>query len=116
MVPVNLYEVRILMLAAFLLLITALSVFSQSAAPADTENCLLCHRYPNMGRYDSSGQKRVYYVNPEKFALSVHGKLRCKNCHIGLDRIPHSDVKKVNCAPNATSKSLRPIWNFPTPT
>ncbi len=86
------------MLAAFLLLITALSVFSQSAAPADTENCLLCHRYPNMGRYDSSGQKRVYYVNPEKFALSVHGKLRCKNCHIGLDRIPHSDVKKVNCA------------------
>ncbi len=98
MVPVNVYEIRILLLAAFLLLIPVPAAFGQSGVPADTENCLLCHRYPNMGRYDSSGQKRVYYVNPEKFARSVHGKLKCKNCHSGLDRIPHTDVKKVDCA------------------
>jgi len=66
----------------------------------DTENCLLCHRYPSMGRYDETGKKRILYINEEKFANSVHGKLRCKNCHIGLDTIPHTDVKSVDCSTN----------------
>jgi hypothetical protein len=64
---------------------------------ADTENCLLCHRYPNMGRFDESGQKRIFYVNADHFAHSVHRKLQCKSCHVGLDKIPHTDVKKVDC-------------------
>ncbi len=63
-------------------------------AVSDTENCLLCHRYPSIGRYDESGIKRVFYVNDKKFAGSVHGKLKCKNCHVGLDQIPHTDVQK----------------------
>ena len=98
MVPVNLHRIRTLVLAAILLLIPGISAFSQSDTLADTENCLLCHRYPNMGRYDEFGKKRVYYLNAEKYALSVHGKLMCKNCHIGLDTIPHTEVKKVDCA------------------
>ena len=64
----------------------------------DTENCLLCHRYPNMGRYDKAGSKKIYYINDKLFAKSVHGKLRCKGCHVGLDEIPHTNVKKVDCA------------------
>ena len=67
-------------------------------AVSDTENCLLCHRYPSIGRYDESGIKRVFYVNDKKFAASIHGKLKCKNCHVSLDQIPHTDVKKVDCA------------------
>jgi len=51
-----------------------------------------------MGRYDETGTKRVFYVNDKKFAASVHGKLKCKNCHVGLDKIPHTDVSKVDCA------------------
>jgi len=70
----------------------------QSEVLPDTENCLLCHRYPNMGRYDKSGTKRIYYVNEQRFAMSVHGKLRCKSCHAGLDQIPHTNVKKVDCS------------------
>jgi hypothetical protein len=69
-----------------------------SNAVSDTGNCLLCHRYPSIGRYDEKGTKRVFYVNDKKFAASVHGKLTCKNCHVGLDKIPHTDVKKVDCA------------------
>lgn len=68
-----------------------------AATVSDTENCLLCHRYPGMGRYDKRGIKRIFYINESRFAHSVHGKLRCKNCHIGLDQIPHTDVKKVDC-------------------
>jgi len=77
--------------------------FAQQGPPdssqtvADTENCLLCHRYPNMGRFDESGQKRIFYVNADHFAHSVHRKLQCKACHVGLDKIPHTDVKKVDC-------------------
>jgi Outer membrane cytochrome MtrC/MtrF-like, domains II/IV len=99
MLPIKLNNIRIFILAAILLLLApAASVFSQSDTLSDTENCLLCHRYPNMGRYDESGKKRVYYVNAQNYARSVHGKLKCKNCHIGLDRIPHTDVNKVDCA------------------
>ncbi len=64
----------------------------------DTENCLLCHRYPAMGRFDKTGRKRIFYIADELFARSVHGKLRCKNCHIGLDQIPHTNVRKVDCS------------------
>ena len=78
------------------LLSTGVSLASD--AVSDTENCLLCHRFPGMGRYDETGTKRIFYVNDQKFAASVHGKLKCKSCHVGLDKIPHTDVAKVNCA------------------
>jgi hypothetical protein len=71
---------------------------AQTDVVTDTENCLFCHRYPNMGRYDKSGNKKIYYVNEKLFASSVHGKLRCKSCHAGLDQIPHTNVKKVDCS------------------
>ena len=83
-------------LVIFLLLLT--DVAFGSNAVSDTENCLLCHRFPSMGRYDETGTKRIFYVNDKKFAASVHGKLKCKNCHVGLDKIPHTDVSKVDCA------------------
>jgi hypothetical protein len=63
----------------------------------DADNCLLCHRYPSIGRFDESGVKRIFYVNGQKFAHSVHGKLNCTSCHLGLDKIPHTDIKKVDC-------------------
>ena len=69
-----------------------------AATVSDTENCLLCHRYPGIGRYDKEGKKRIFYINESNFSHSVHGKLRCKNCHVGLDQIPHTDVQKVDCA------------------
>lgn len=111
--PTKFNHVRILILAALLLLlIPAAPVFSQSDTLADTENCLLCHRYPNMGRYDESGKKRVYYVNAQNYARSVHGKVKCKNCHVGLDTIPHTDVKKVDCATKCHIKEPSTLQEF----
>jgi len=72
--------------------------FAKTQAIPDTENCLFCHRYPHMGRYDKAGRKRIYYVNEKMFANSVHGNLRCKSCHVGVDEIPHTDIKKVDCS------------------
>jgi hypothetical protein len=88
----------------FIMFVTAFSLvpicmsFAQSNAAPDEENCLICHRYPGLGRYDENGNKRVYYINDQLFAGSVHGKMRCKNCHEDLDKIPHENVKKVDCS------------------
>ena len=71
---------------------------------ADEENCLMCHKYPGMGRYedgpDGRGRKRIFYVNEEIFRNTIHGKLRCKDCHSDVTKIPHDRVKKVDCAKN----------------
>jgi hypothetical protein len=99
--PVRFISLRILksviLTVGWLILTAAISAAESEVIP-DTENCLLCHRYPYMGRYDKAGQKRIFYVNEKMFANSVHGRLRCKNCHVGLDTIPHTDVKKVDCS------------------
>ena len=90
------------MFAVIALLFWTAPGFAQSQAAPDEENCLICHRYPAIGRYDENGIKRVYYINDQMFLNSVHGKLRCKSCHVDLDKIPHENVKKVDCA---TSRS-----------
>jgi hypothetical protein len=88
----------IFILSAFSMILFPGFVRAKTQAVPDTENCLYCHRYPQMGRYDKTGKKRVFYVNEEMFANSVHGNLRCKSCHHGLDVIPHTDIKKVDCS------------------
>lgn len=86
------------LLFVIMALLSAASAFAQSEAAPDEENCLICHRYPALGRYDEEGNRRVYYVNDQLILNSVHGKLRCKSCHLGLDKIPHENVEKVNCS------------------
>ena len=81
----------------------AIFLSSTIALATDQENCLMCHKYPGLGRYDKDeeGQravKKIFYVNEELYQPSYHGKLRCKACHEGVDQIPHTDVKKVDCA------------------
>jgi len=65
---------------------------------ADVENCDLCHKYSGLGRIDESGRKHLYYVNDSLFQQSVHGKIRCKECHTEIEKYPHTNAKKVDCA------------------
>ena len=64
----------------------------------------MCHKYPGLGRIEKlEGEqgksiKRLFYINDEVFDSSYHGKIRCKSCHTGVDKIPHTDAPKVNCA------------------
>ena len=93
----NYMIIIIFVLSAFFMTLFPGFVRARTQAIPDTENCLYCHRYPMMGRYDKTG-KRIFYVNENMFANSVHSKLRCKSCHVGLDEIPHTDIKKVDCS------------------
>jgi hypothetical protein len=65
---------------------------------ADVENCDLCHKYSGLGRIDETGKKHLYYVNEKLFQQSVHGKIRCKECHSEIEKYPHTNAKKVDCA------------------
>jgi hypothetical protein len=96
--PKELNVIKLFAISALIIILNAGVAVAASDMVPDTENCLYCHRYPNMGRYDESGRKKIYYVNDKQFAQSVHGKVKCKNCHVGLDKIPHTDVKKVDCS------------------
>ncbi len=64
----------------------------------DSDNCMLCHSYPTIGRFDDAGEKRIFYISGMDFSSSVHGVLDCTDCHRGLTKIPHVGVKKVDCS------------------
>ena len=86
---------RLLFLLSNLILVFLLS---GQAFAVDEENCLLCHKYSGLGRIDEKGKKHLYYVNEKLYNQSVHGKIRCGECHLGIENFPHKNVKKVDCA------------------
>ncbi len=93
------FPINICFFASFLLFFNCpVTLSAEKDMITDSENCLFCHRYPSIGRYDKTGKRRIFYLNDEKYANSVHRKLRCKSCHVGLNEIPHTDVKKVDCS------------------
>ena len=62
--------VKSLVLAVIFVILQVAIASAQTDVVTDTENCLFCHRYPNMGRYDKSGNKKIFYVNEKSFASS----------------------------------------------
>lgn len=79
--------------------IIILPIICISAEAADKENCLMCHKYRQIGRIDEKGSKKVYYVDENIYANTVHRNVPCRDCHTNITRIPHDPIKKeVNCA------------------
>lgn len=64
----------------------------------DDEGCLICHKYPMMGRITDEGALRSYYVLPEVFSRTVHRSVPCRDCHTEINELPHEPVKTgVTC-------------------
>jgi cytochrome b subunit of formate dehydrogenase len=68
----------------------------------DPDNCLLCHQYRGLGRYDAAtGVYHLYAVNPaiDRQHLGPHSRVACTACHrreeVGV--VPHQPVTPVNC-------------------
>jgi len=72
------------------------------AAGQDPENCLLCHRFPGLSRFEpDSGRVRLFYVDPS-YVADVHGphaQLACTDCHARepLAVVPHLATTPVDC-------------------
>ena len=80
------------------LLIALLIACPATLFAADEENCLMCHRYPGLARVDDEGKLRLLFVNAEMEKVGSHGRVKCGDCHEGLEKIPH-EIKEggVNC-------------------
>lgn len=78
--------------------------FSPVAIAEVEGNCTMCHKYPGLGRIEKSEDnpskklKRLFYINNDLFESTYHGKIRCKSCHTGVDKIPHTGAPAVDCA------------------
>jgi len=59
----------------------------------DDEGCLICHKYPMMGRITDEGVLRSYYILPEVFSRTVHRSVPCRDCHTEIDELPHKPIK-----------------------
>ncbi|UCF90053.1 MAG: hypothetical protein JSW39_17360 [Desulfobacterales bacterium] len=69
------------------------------AVAADKENCLMCHKYPFVGRIDENGKRHNYQVDEASYNHSVHRSVACRDCHTYITKIPHDPVtEEVNCA------------------
>jgi len=80
-----------------------LAVWSGTAlaidAPTDDEGCLMCHKYPMMGRITDEGVLRSYYVIPHAFNKTVHRNVPCRDCHTYIKKLPHDPVTTgVTCS------------------
>ena len=67
------------------------------AAPAAAQevNCLMCHENPAFFQSQENGERLV--VTQESLSGSVHGSLRCQDCHAGLEFPHQADAPAPSC-------------------
>ena len=68
----------------------------------DPDNCLLCHQYRGLSRYDDATDRvHVYFVDPQYSAAhrGPHARLACTACHerSEVSVVPHHPVTPVDC-------------------
>lgn len=68
----------------------------------DPDNCLLCHQYRGLGRYDAETSRvHLFFTNPDYSAhrLGPHARLACTDCHPKTEvrTVPHMAVSPVDC-------------------
>lgn len=68
-----------------------------NSAAMDEGGCLTCHRYPGLVRLDKTNGIKALHIDEAKYFSSPHGKLRCVECHVTVDKVPHTGETKVDC-------------------
>ncbi len=79
-----------------------LAWLASSAGAQDRDNCLYCHQFPGLARYDEAGNHvRVFYVDPSYAhgQRGPHAGLACTDCHIRdeVAVVPHRATTPVDC-------------------
>ncbi|MBK9121252.1 MAG: hypothetical protein IPM18_16845 [Phycisphaerales bacterium] len=68
----------------------------------DPDNCLLCHQYRGLSRFDPQTERiQVYYTSAayHRFGLGAHARVACTDCHERSEVavIPHKPISRVDC-------------------
>jgi cytochrome b subunit of formate dehydrogenase len=83
--------------SVLLVLFVLLFVSPGPALAADSDNCLMCHRYRGLARVEKDGNYRLFFVDEQLFNRGPHARVSCKGCHADIEKIPHDDAQKVDC-------------------
>lgn len=88
-------NLRFFVRRTFWLAILALSIFVVAPNPLHAQtDCLACHG--DAGMTDSAGHSIA--VDGKTFGDSIHGSLKCNDCHADMMQYPHPDkIAKVDC-------------------
>ncbi|HVP10209.1 MAG TPA: cytochrome b/b6 domain-containing protein [Phycisphaerae bacterium] len=77
-------------------------VLGSVARASDPDNCLLCHQFRGLSRFDVDGNlAHVFFVDPSyvQQLRGPHARLACTDCHPRdqVAVIPHQTVSRVSC-------------------
>ncbi|MDL1951499.1 hypothetical protein FBQ97_17025, partial [Acidobacteria bacterium ACD] len=65
---------------------------ADAAVDEELETCLSCHGDESASLDLKSGEKISLYVDRKTLEASVHGtRVRCTQCHPGMDELPHPE-------------------------
>lgn len=83
-------------------LLAALFLAPGPAAADDPDNCLFCHQYRGLSRYDDDADHLyLFFVHPEytRDKLGPHARVACTDCHPREEVavVPHLPVSRVDC-------------------
>lgn len=75
---------------------------SGSVLADDPDNCLFCHQYRGLSRYDAQADKlHLFFVQPEYVhdRLGPHARIACTDCHEReqVAVVPHLPATPVDC-------------------
>jgi predicted CXXCH cytochrome family protein len=74
-----------------LVLVSFFPATAAAAATDEAEACLICHGDEQLTMTLESGEKAPLFMRHELLEGSVHKALRCTDCHVGLDQVPHPE-------------------------
>lgn len=63
----------------------------------DREGCLTCHQYPGLVQSEKGDQLKILHIDEKKYAQSPHKGVACRQCHVGLNKVPHAAENHVEC-------------------
>lgn len=87
-----------------------LSLILPAASQAmDKRGCMFCHKYPGLVKFEKPDTVKVLHIDEEKQLASPHGTTDCKECHLRIVKIPHTDVTDVECSTKCHSKDKEKI-------
>ncbi|HLA77286.1 MAG TPA: hypothetical protein VJU18_06890, partial [Vicinamibacteria bacterium] len=96
---------RILVVRCLMLLVGAAPPWAAAAEPVPAGQgdpgdsaCLSCHADRELHLKLESGETRSLQVSGEDLARSVHAKLRCTDCHAGMEDVPHPERHYKNAS------------------
>jgi len=108
--------IRQILFLSLILAVYFLSLGTSKCLGLDEDGCLTCHQYPGLVRLEKADGVKVLHISEKKYFNSPHGKIRCKECHTVISKVPHTGETSTDCTTNCHQDDAAKIRNYPRKT